>query len=176
VGSHLKRLKLVLESDLAGAEGRPYSSAEIDKLCDELSTIRVTKVKSQVVSASELDLLERSHAGGTRCDCCGKQEEDLGTDSLLKCARCRLVFYCSTECQRKAWNGGHKRDCRKKGQVKVGDDMLLNGLVNRQDLNGRFVKVIGRGVGEGKWIVKLNGSDKQISVSGDKLLRLRPKA
>jgi len=40
------------------------------------------------------------------CDECGKTE-----GKLRLCTRCRLVRYCSTDCQRKAWTGGHKDRC-----------------------------------------------------------------
>lgn len=41
-------------------------------------------------------------------------------------------------------------DCRKKGQIEVGDDMMLDSLSSRRELNGRVVKVIGKGVTEDK--------------------------
>jgi len=41
-----------------------------------------------------------------KCEECGKTE-----GKLRLCTRCRQVRYCSTECQRKAWVGGHKDQC-----------------------------------------------------------------
>ena len=29
----------------------------------------------------------------------------------FKCGRCKFVYYCSKECQKKHWKGGHKQDC-----------------------------------------------------------------
>ncbi|GAQ78510.1 hypothetical protein KFL_000140300 [Klebsormidium nitens] len=40
------------------------------------------------------------------CWNCRKQVE-----RLMKCAKCRKASYCSKECQKKAWNDGHKWNC-----------------------------------------------------------------
>lgn len=40
--------------------------------------------------------------------CSAKASESV---SLHKCARCKLVCFCSRECQRKSWKAGHKRVC-----------------------------------------------------------------
>lgn len=41
------------------------------------------------------------------CDACGKPYS-----ANLICARCKLAFYCSKDCQRHAWKKeGHKQDC-----------------------------------------------------------------
>ena len=42
------------------------------------------------------------------CDHCGKSE-----DRLRRCSRCKVVAYCSTECQRHDWKRRHGIDCRK---------------------------------------------------------------
>ena len=52
----------------------------------------------------------------------------------------------------------------------------MEGLTNRKDLNRRFVKVVGLGASGGKWLVKIADCTQPMSVSGDKLVRLRPKA
>ena len=45
------------------------------------------------------------------CANCGKGEE--GSDSLKKCGACKMVKYCSRDCQ-KAHRSQHKRECRKR--------------------------------------------------------------
>ena len=32
-------------------------------------------------------------------------------ENLSRCAGCKVVWYCSTECQRTAWKAGHKLEC-----------------------------------------------------------------
>ena len=39
------------------------------------------------------------------CAVCGRTAD-------LLCGRCRAVRFCSTACQRKHWNAGHKDECR----------------------------------------------------------------
>ena len=46
--------------------------------------------------------------GTVLCMCCG-----LSLKKILKCSRCKLAVYCSTLCQRKHWNDGHKNECIK---------------------------------------------------------------
>ena len=38
--------------------------------------------------------------------CSGKR-----SDTMLRCSRCKAVKYCSKDCQKKAWSGGHKEVC-----------------------------------------------------------------
>ena len=45
---------------------------------------------------------------GRGCAQCGH----LGGDQLALCGQCRVVRYCSKECQRKHWKGGHKAACK----------------------------------------------------------------
>ena len=42
------------------------------------------------------------------CDQCGVSGSDL---SLQRCARCKVVWYCSRGCQAAAWVGGHRQEC-----------------------------------------------------------------
>lgn len=46
----------------------------------------------------------RVTARSTRCAKCGREGR------LMRCARCRVVYYCSKECQRKDWEH-HRRAC-----------------------------------------------------------------
>ncbi|KAI9013650.1 hypothetical protein DFJ74DRAFT_733746 [Hyaloraphidium curvatum] len=44
-----------------------------------------------------------------RCDECGKAAGS-GV-KLRKCGRCKTAHYCSVECQKRAWAGGHRKVC-----------------------------------------------------------------
>ncbi|KAK5578095.1 hypothetical protein RB653_003048 [Dictyostelium firmibasis] len=49
---------------------------------------------------------------GIVCDECLKNKLDLGEGKTLKrCSGCKLVYYCSTDCQTKSWKI-HKRECK----------------------------------------------------------------
>lgn len=72
-------------------------------------------------------LLDRSFAHGNTCDWCCKTPEELQLQSLSRCQRCEMVFYCSEQCQKEDWKeGARKRTCRELGQIEIGDDMLLD--------------------------------------------------
>lgn len=48
---------------------------------------------------------------GLRCQSCGAREEEAGrARRLLRCTRCRSVYYCSGDCQRSDW-AQHKPGC-----------------------------------------------------------------
>ena len=47
---------------------------------------------------------------GFACARCGSLR------NLKACARCRMVFYCSRECQNTAWKEGHKLECKRLAQ------------------------------------------------------------
>ena len=50
----------------------------------------------------------------TRCanGACGAlQQQTSGKAAFKRCSRCRQVAYCSVECQRAHWKGGHKAAC-----------------------------------------------------------------
>lgn len=58
---------------------------------------------------------------GIQCDGCREHRCDLGLSTLKVCTSCKKVYYCSKRCQRKAWYGGHRHMCRKRGEFKRGD-------------------------------------------------------
>lgn len=41
-----------------------------------------------------------------------KGTKDEAPRKFQKCSRCRLVWYCSRDCQAQAWKSGHKRRCK----------------------------------------------------------------
>ena len=58
-------------------------------------------------SAGTLEEIEKETAG--LCFHCGKKEEPKESQ---RCARCRVVYYCSKKCQVEDWKrGGHKQAC-----------------------------------------------------------------
>ena len=108
--------------------------------------------------------------GGDKCDCCGKQNVKLFT-----CARCKMTYYCSQECQKTNWKNGHNKACRKAGQVKVGDYVKLRDLSRRPELNGNIVLVEAKIEDkENRWKVSDEGKGLLLSVSVDNLARIRP--
>jgi hypothetical protein len=114
--------------------------------------------------------------GGTHCDCCGKGRQELGLATLMICTRCKMAYYCSKECQKSQWKAGHKQACRKSGQIEVGDWMQLQGLVSQPQLNMKIVEIRGpnENTSSGRWTVYLPDEDRVLSVSTDRLKRLRP--
>ena len=177
VKSQIEKMRKFITTDLTLLEGGGVTLEQLQHL-DTIGGKRLVCKSFKLPSFGEdaKHFRNRACAGGKSCDCCLKTSDELGVDSLLKCAHCKIVFYCSPECQKKDWKERHKQECRKKGQIEPGDDMWLEGLISRPDLNGRFVKVLGSVEGtENRYKVKLLGSAAlPISVSGDKLVRLRP--
>jgi hypothetical protein len=121
----------------------------------------------------KLEDLERSGVGGGECDHCGKTRAQLG-EALLRCSRCKNAFYCCDACQKQAWKGGgHKRACRKPGEIKPGDMMRITGVMSRPEYNSMVGKVV-REVSNGRYEVSIEGLPTTISVAPDKLEHIRP--
>lgn len=59
------------------------------------------------ISKPHLILLERSQLEST-CSWCFRQPD---TSALKKCSSCKIVRYCTAECQKKDWNHIHKKEC-----------------------------------------------------------------
>lgn len=49
-------------------------------------------------------------AFGRRCDNCAAREQP--GSALKRCSACARAFYCSEQCQKAAWAGGHKAVCK----------------------------------------------------------------
>jgi hypothetical protein len=96
----------------------------------------------------------------------------------MTCARCKIAFYCSMECQAKQWKAGHKTACRKRGEVKPGDIIYLAESEGRPELTGSIVRAIERAnnVEEATlWRVEcLRGTVEPFQVPDVSLLRFRP--
>ena len=55
------------------------------------------------------------------CDFCLKFKLDEPALKLQKCSGCKVLFYCSTACQKKAWASHHKWECKCIGKMsKIG--------------------------------------------------------
>ncbi len=127
-------------------------------------------------NAALADAMARLRVGGDRCDQCGAEAPE--EKPLKKCGRCRMAFYCSKECAKAAWRGGHKQACRSPGQFHVGDLVVVRGLESRPELNGIIVVVLGE-LREGRIPTAPMGSENEggkFSLKPSNLRRLRPSA
>jgi hypothetical protein len=70
------------------------AAEKIDWTCRMLGTATVSKMHPGFVSHGE-------------CHHCGKV-----TDSPKRCSACKVVFYCSSECQLESWKHGHQKECK----------------------------------------------------------------
>ena len=108
----------------------------------------------------------------------GSNEAALKDAMAQMCGRCRMAFYCSKDCAKAAWRGGHKQACRAPGQFNVGDQVVVRGLVGRSELNGSIVVVRGE-LSEGRIPTGPIGSENEdggFSIKPSNLRRLRPSA
>ncbi|KAJ3312952.1 hypothetical protein HDU76_002768 [Blyttiomyces sp. JEL0837] len=67
---------------------------------------------------------------GGFCEGCKKEATigDVNHPVVLKvCSRCRMAWYCSSACQKQAWNDGHKLFCREPFQFQRGDVIKAKG-------------------------------------------------
>ncbi|KAJ3321714.1 hypothetical protein HDU76_014037 [Blyttiomyces sp. JEL0837] len=71
---------------------------------------------------------------------------------LERCAKCKWVAYCSHGCQLLHWTvRGHRRVCRAPDDIRVGDIIMLKGLLTDVKMNGevgRVVKKLSKSEGE----------------------------
>lgn len=122
-------------------------------------------------------IVRRLTIGGAECDCCGKSRTDVAGGNLKMCGRCKMGYYCSSECQTQQWNAGHKSCCRAPGQIKDGDCMITKRSSNRPDLSGKLVRVLGpsRDEKSRRWrFAVLANSDEKGTVGPSALMRIRP--
>lgn len=113
--------------------------------------------------------------GGERCDCCKETRAAKGLKHLLQCSQCKRAFYCSSECQRQQWKAGHKKHCRKPGEIKPSDIRRINGIQSKPEINGKLVEVMAVDPNNAtRWQVRIPGGDRSLSLAPDKLEQLRP--
>ena len=78
---------------------------------------RLTVIEAALIAASEASegrtpLVEERYVDHTshqerRCAVCEKVTAD-----ILRCAVCKMAYYCSPKCQKRDWKRGHKTKCK----------------------------------------------------------------
>ena len=112
------------------SKGRPKSHYSIETIRQKL--LLDIKLLENLGNGTEHNLPptmpelgKRLNVGGNSCDFCRRTFHELEIETLLTCGRCALMYYCSYDCQKKAWKSGHKKACRHKNEVKAGDHMRV---------------------------------------------------
>jgi hypothetical protein len=76
-----------------------------------------------------MHIAEQSQKGVYIVNCaCGKDITGTGPNSRLRCARCKLTYYCSRECQKRDWKI-HKLMCTPFKETPILKQQNLNGDV-----------------------------------------------
>lgn len=122
-------------------------------------TANMGNSSSVAISNEMRQIFYRAHGPvGNKCDNCGITREDAATngDGLKNCRKCKLVFYCSRECQKLHWRSGHKEACRRPGQIEIGDVMLVNLKDDVGEQETRIAEIIFRLL-DGRFAVKFIG-------------------
>ncbi len=125
---------------------------------------------ARLVSPNErehyLELSRRPVA--TICDCCGAEATE-GVKKLQRCSTCRRKAYCSAACQLKDWKeGGHKRSCRPRKDLRADDVVVVQGFESHSELNGQLMVVVRPANEKGRWLV-MDERRKSTSLHVDKL-------
>jgi len=117
---------------------------------------------------------------GLEYDCCEGSQKDLEEESMLRCGKCKMVYYCSVDCQQKAFKEqGYRLVCRKKGEFKVGDVAVVTESVGGIR-SGQQVELIAPVLGDvgmndesQSWIVKEKHGDERGQVAVKSLKQVR---
>jgi len=64
---------------------------------------------------------------GQRCDCCFKSPQTSNIKAVKPCSRCKFIFYCGKDCQKRDWKL-HKNECMRIVNM---DPNLVGKLVNQ---------------------------------------------
>ena len=74
-----------------------------EAICRTKNALKIIK-KSDEDFTKFTEFIERSKKV---CGECGETGSN-----LLTCGRCKVIFYCNVNCQKKHWKGGHKEECK----------------------------------------------------------------
>ncbi|CAB9503905.1 expressed unknown protein [Seminavis robusta] len=186
VSSLLPDLKVELTVALAALK---VTAAETNSEWNDAVILRYrfheVEVFSCHVPAAQPDLAKRLEVGGFACDCCGKSQEEFGQVRMKCCSQCNMAYYCSAECEAKAWRAGHHRACRPVGAIQVGDIMqLVPSKSLKPELNSELVKIVEADIKKkkGHWKVQLlvneagnkHGIEGQMSIKASQVIHIRP--
>jgi hypothetical protein len=93
-------------------DANPHSNKELSK--------SILKVNKKMGKAST------NLTQGEMCANCYVLEKTLD-ERLLKCGQCRLIKYCSRECQREHWKKAHKKQYKRLAPAQKATQMSLDG-------------------------------------------------
>ena len=65
------------------------------------------------------------------CRLCSKTAEEAAIPKLRLCAGCKMARYCSKECQKKDWKGGHKKICKMRANSSDSNRIMMEGYVQK---------------------------------------------
>ncbi|KAJ3277364.1 hypothetical protein HDU76_010413, partial [Blyttiomyces sp. JEL0837] len=141
----MKQLKVILktlEIDMSEVVG-PLSVGELEAAAEVGGSSIDENDRVGKVSITKFGKLVEEILGRV-CGVCKKKrrkgyEGDPGV-SLIACSRCKMVYYCSVECQTIGWKAGHKQKCRKQFEFKEKDLVALKDL-SAESLNGRVERL-----------------------------------
>jgi hypothetical protein len=68
-------------------------------------------------------MMDKDRRANIQCAQCQKKEDSFSDERLNKCSRCKIVFYCSRECQQRHWPT-HRTSCKKPDRSSLPERML----------------------------------------------------
>ena len=81
----------------------------INRILIECSVNATGKERKRYRKEQYAKLVQRAHCGWSECSNTGNDT----TGTMKMCGRCKMSYYCSRRCQKKAWKQGHKQCCLK---------------------------------------------------------------
>lgn len=143
-----------------------------------IAHVTVPRISGSEAARGDPELQTRTAAfvGGTACDFCHETTTQLGIVNFDKCGRYKRAYYCSTDCQRAAWKGGHEQACRKHSERKVGD---LMSFCEPGSKTSPLVELVAQDEEDlDCWLVRIylasGETAKTFSVKSDALTHIRP--
>lgn len=100
-------------------EHEKLQSAQLSITCGFVPSLEQALIRKTIETQEEIDRLSveiRAHQAAEAatpammiCHHCKSPKPE---EELFKCARCQTAIYCGQACQRDAWHGVHKSECR----------------------------------------------------------------